>query len=268
MLLAACGSQAGSDPQSAGPSAASASASQSGYRYGDFDIGDGRLLRVECYGDASPTILLESGDEAGITQWGAVMADLPDVSRTCTYDRAGVGLSSEATGCRGLSDLTGDLERLLEVADIGGPYVLVATSGGGFIAAEFAREHADEIAGIVFLDVPGLTDPPPSFPPDLVERLACDHPLNIERREYLDVEREAWDARAEIGDIPVTIVSNDYGPDAVGEEAGNVEAQQGWMVLSPRATQVTVASGHDIPYEEPELVVDEVRAVVEAAREP
>ena len=212
VALVACASPVATDPASAAPSSVSASATRSGYVYGDFDIGDGRLLRVECYGDASPTILLESGDEAGIEQWGAVMGELPDVSRTCSYDRAGIGLSSKATGCRGLSDLTGDLERLLEVADIGGPYVLVATSGGGFIAAEFAREHADEVAGIVFLDVPGLTDPPPSLPPDLVERLACDHPLNVERREYLDVEREAWDARAEIGDIPVTIVSNDYGP--------------------------------------------------------
>ena len=40
------------------------------------------------------------------------------------------------------------------------------------------------------------------------------------------------------------------------------------MVLSPRATQVIVTSGHNVPYEESELVVDEVRAVVEAAREP
>ena len=47
-----------------------------------------------------------------------------------------------------------------------------------------------------------------------------------------------------------------------------VDAEQGWMVLSPRATQVIVTSGHNVPYEEPELVVDEVRAVVEAAREP
>ncbi len=75
------------------------------------------------------------------------------------------------------------------------PYVLVATSGGGFIAAEFAREHAADVAGIVLLDVPGLSDPQPSFPPELVERLACEHPLNIERRDYLGVERDALQQR-------------------------------------------------------------------------
>jgi len=234
----------------------------------DVDIGGGQTLHLECSGDGSPTVLLESGAEAGINQWDKVFADLAETSRTCRYDRAGIGASSPPSGCRGLSQLTGDLSKLLTAADVPGPYVLVATSGGGFIAAEFAREHAVDVAGIVLLDVPGLSDPQPSFPPELVERLACEHPLNIERLDYLGVERDAWDRRADIGDIPA-IVSNDYGDNAVApEEAENVEAQRGWLVLSPRSTQVLVTSGHDIPNFASDVVAEEVSKVLEHANEP
>jgi hypothetical protein len=66
-------------------------------------------------------------------------------------------------------------------------------------------------------------------------------------------------------DIPVTIISVDFGPDDP-ETANNVEAQRGWLVLSPRATQVVVDTGHDVANDDPEVVIEEVTKVVEAAR--
>jgi hypothetical protein len=229
---------------------------------GSFDIGDGRELHLECSGEGAPTVILEAGDEAGVELWSQVMPDVADLTRTCAYDRAGVGLSDSATGCRGLDDLTGDLERLLDAAEVPAPYVLVAASGGGFIASGFSANHRDTIAGVVFVDVPGpFLDPPP----DLVEFLKCDAPTNIERRDYLAVEHAGWDARAEIGDIPVTVMSVDYGEDATLKvEKTNVVVQRGWLVFSPRATQVVVHTGHDIVGEDPQHVIDEIERVLEA----
>jgi hypothetical protein len=229
---------------------------------GSFDVGEGRTLHMECAGEGSPTVILEAGDESGVEEWSQVMPDVAERTRTCAYDRAGVGLSDPATGCRGLDELTGDLERLLAAAEISGPYVLVAASGGGFIASGFSADHRDAIAGVVFADVPGpFLDPPP----DLVEFLKCDAPTNIERRDYLAVEHAGWDARAEIGDIPVTVMSVDYGEDATLKvEKTNVDVQRGWLVFSPRATQVVVHTGHDIVGEDPQHVIDEIERVLEA----
>ncbi len=233
---------------------------------GSFDVGEGRTLHMECRGEGSPTVIMEAGDEGGVEQWSQVMPDVADLTRTCAYDRAGVGLSDPATGCRGLDDLTGDLEALLTAAAIPGPYVLVASSGGGYIASGFAADHRDAIAGVVFVDVPGpFLDPPP----DLVDFLKCDAPTNIERRDYLGVEHAGWDARAEIGDIPVTVMSVDYGSDATMEaEKTNVDVQRGWLVFSPRATQVVVHTGHDIVGEDPQHVIEEVARVLEATPPP
>ena len=95
--------------------------------------------------------------------------------------------------------------------------------------------------------------------------IACDSPNNIEHRDYIAVEHEVWDARAEIGDFPMTVVSNDYGPEAPpGDEQTNVVDQQGWLVLSPNSKQVVVTSGHDVVWNESALVIEEILAVLAA----
>jgi pimeloyl-ACP methyl ester carboxylesterase len=232
------------------------------------DIGDGRSLYLVCRGVGSPTVLFEAGDTADVRSWDPVSPGIGRVTRACAYDRAGVGRSSEATGCRRLPELIGDLEALLEAADVTGPFVLVAASGGGHIASSFARLHREKIAGMVFLDVPAPSPDPAFPPPELVAELKCDHPDNVERRDYLHVEKDAWDNRAEIGDIPITIMSVDYGDNPPDPGAiGQVEKQQGWLVMSPQAEQLVVThTGHNIVWEDPALVIQEVLKVVVSSR--
>lgn len=230
-----------------------------------YTLANGHSVYMACAGTGSPTVVFEAGDHDGGASFDRVRAALGQVTRTCAYDRPGTGQSGPASGCRDLDDLTAELAELLELAGETGPYVLVAASGGGFIAAGYAAENREDIAGMVFLDVPGHEFDPP---PDVMEMLACDHPSNRERRDFVGVEREAWEARAEIGDIPVTIISADYGPDAPAEDQMNAEIQMGWLVLSPKATQVLVTTGHDVATEATGLVIDEIEKVVLAARAP
>jgi hypothetical protein len=228
------------------------------------DIGDGRTLHLECAGEGSPLILLEAGDESDINQWRLVMPGLSTETRTCAYDRAGLGQSVEATGCRGLDDILGDLEALLDAAALEGPYVLVGTSGGGYLMAGFAARHPADVAGVVLVETPKAIT---IMPPGLAEAIACDAPNNVEHRDYYAVEHAVWDSRAQIGDFPMAVISNDYGENAPpGDEQTNVADQQGWLVLSPSSNQIVVTSGHDVPENEPELVVREILAVLNAAR--
>lgn len=234
---------------------------------GSFEVSDGRSLHVKCQGEGSPTVIFEAGDDAGKEQWSTVQSGISTLTRTCAYDRGGIGQSDLVSGCRQLPDLVNDLARLLESAQVPGPYVLVSTSGGGYIAAGFAATHRDEIAGMVLIDtMRAFLSAPSGVPVDVVEGTACNNPNNRERRDYLQVEADAWNNRAEIGDIPVTIITVKYGVDAEPEELINVESQQGWLILSPRATQVVVETGHNVVREDPALVIEEITKVVEAAR--
>jgi len=236
------------------------------------DVGGGRKIHVRCTGAGSPTVILEGGDEDTLASYGYAVPALTEVTRTCRYDRANLGGSDPAPGPRGLKELVGDLEQTIAAAEIPGPYVLVGTSGGGYITAGYAFVHPDQVQGLVFVDVGSpFVDPPAQ----IVEDTRWDSPVNIEKRDYLQVEKDAWAAREEIGDIPVTVITNEYTADEIAmaefpsERDGmrtNVEDQQGWLVLSPRATQVVVHTGHAVDEANPRLVTDAILDVVRAAR--
>jgi pimeloyl-ACP methyl ester carboxylesterase len=232
---------------------------------GTVDVG-GHRLWASCSGTGSPTIVLEGGDEDDHSGWFDVAPGLLKQTRVCQYDRLGLGLSDAATGCRELADFNADLEALLGALGEKGPYILVGASGGGYLTAGFAMGHADEIAGIVLLDTMQAIDTS-TAPPDLLADIKCDAPSNIEHRDYAAVEHAAWDDKHLVGDIPLTVISNDYGDAAENEEERNsVAGQRGWFALSPQAKQVVVTSGHDMTHNESDLVVEEVLAVLTAAR--
>ena len=111
-----------------------------------------RGLYVRCTGSGSPTLVMEGGDGDTSDSYAFAEPSLAKVTRTCVYDRANLGRSDPAPGPRGFRDLVGDLEQLLEAAQIPGPYVLVGTSGGGSITAGYAVAHPQQVAGMVFID--------------------------------------------------------------------------------------------------------------------
>ena len=234
-------------------------------------IDDGRKLFLQCSGTGSPTVILEGGDDDTSQSYDFAFEHLAAVTTTCAYDRANLGQSDPDPRCRGLRELVTDFEQVLDAGKVPGPYVLVGTSGGGYISVGYAVEHAPEIAGMVFVEVP----PPYLNPPaDLVAATQCDAPGNVENRDYLQVERDAWKAKREVGDIPVTVISDGPTPEEIAAAPAserlllraNVEGQRGWFVLSPRATQLVVHTGHAVEEADPQLVIDEILAVVEAAR--
>ena len=236
------------------------------------DVAGERGLYLRCSGIGSPTVVMEGGDGDTSDSYAFAESRLAAVTRTCVYDRANLGRSDAAPGPRGFTDLVGDLERLLAEADVPEPYVLVGTSGGGYIVAGYAVAHPAQIAGMAFIDVPApFRDPPPP----IVEETKWNHPSNVEQRDYLQVEKDAWAARNEVGDIPITIVSNAYSDDEIdaatfpSEREGmrtNVQDQRGWLILSPRAKQTIVHTGHAVEEADPELVINVILDVIEAAR--
>ena len=270
-VLAVSGCGGDDSAGDAAETAPTATAEASGFD-GKVDVGGGRELYVRCSGSGSPTVVMEGGDEDTSESYSFAEDEISNVTRTCVYDRANLGRSDPAPGPRGLRELVGDLERVLDAAKIPPPYVLVGTSGGGFITAGYAVAHADEIAGMVFVDTGmPLQDPPR----EIVEATAPDNPENIEKRDYLQVERDAWEARKEIGDIPVKVISVKFSAEAIQDSPfaeeqramrQNVQRQKGWLVLSPQAKQLVVNTSHSVEEDDPQLVIDAIRNVVQAAR--
>jgi pimeloyl-ACP methyl ester carboxylesterase len=173
-----------------------------------------RGLYVRCTGTGSPTVIMEGGDEDTSDSYAFAEPTVSKLTRACVYDRANLGQSDPAPGPRGLSDLVGDLERLVQGAKIPPPYVLVGTSGGGYITAGYAEAHPQQIAGLVFIDTAAPFRNPPR---EIVEGTDPSNPENVEKRDFLQVEKDAWNGRKRIGDIPVKIVTVKPSAEAIKE---------------------------------------------------
>ena len=247
--------------QDASPAASPAAAG--GDFFGNVDIG-GRTLNLECFGAGGPTVVFEAGLGEGVWVWSRVQPAVAAFARACAYDRANVpsGFSDPAPGGpRTAEDAAADLNALLAAAGVPGPYVLVAHAFGGTVARVYAGRYPGEVAGLVLVD---------ATPPDVDPAVPLDDPEaaarfvrgeNPERIDLLASGREADEAA--VPPVPAVVLSQDPAVAPPGWQA--MQAEQARRLGAE--LEVAAGAGHRIHELQPELVVDAVRRVVEAARE-
>jgi pimeloyl-ACP methyl ester carboxylesterase len=286
----------------------------------------GHRLHVVCRGEWSPTVVLEAGIAASSLSWARVQPELARVTRTCAYDRAGLGWS-EAAPSLSFGTILDDLDAVVAARSGGVPVVLVGHSFGSLIVRGYAARRPDRVAGLVLVDPPtewiegepehtrllrrarqasriggflarigvvraalalltgGLPAVPRTFvkvfgrrasgtlerlvgevrklPEELypaVKEIWCQPKCFRSMADHLGVlEREASIiAVASPGpEIPVVVISGGHQP------ASEIEAHQRLAAASPRGRHVVAArSGHWIPFDEPEVIVEAVRSLI------
>lgn len=113
---------------------------------------NGVAMHIQCEGEGSPTIVFESGAGTAYLNWWQVQDAISQDTRTCVYDRQGLGWS-EYTGDIPTPDIvTRTLHTLLEQAGESVPYVLVGHSMGGFYVREYSAMYPDEVIGMLLID--------------------------------------------------------------------------------------------------------------------
>ncbi|HZY99908.1 MAG TPA: alpha/beta hydrolase [Candidatus Baltobacteraceae bacterium] len=270
---------------------------------GDFaglvGIGDHRNVYLECSGRGAPTVVLISGKGNRADTWSTAAPDMrgPTVfsaiakfTRVCAYDRPGTvgALASEpsrsdpvplpVTAGAGAADL----QALLTAAKVPGPYVLVGHSMGGLIARLFAAEDGDEVAGLVLED---------ALSEDLYSGLSADQravfeklngaPENYDNAKSFEEIRAAPPVRpmpvivltAGLPQLTPQVIASGQLPPEVTQSfadalwAAQMQAQDHLAALFPSGRHVVVAnSTHYIHVDQPQLVIDAIREVVDAVR--
>jgi pimeloyl-ACP methyl ester carboxylesterase len=115
------------------------------------DVGD-HSLHINCVGQGSPTVILESALGAMSAHWVRVQQQVAQTTHVCAYDRAGLGWSERGPEPRDVRQISSELHTLLNGAGTEGPYVLVGHSYGGLYARMYAARYPDEMAGVVLVD--------------------------------------------------------------------------------------------------------------------
>jgi pimeloyl-ACP methyl ester carboxylesterase len=115
------------------------------------DVG-GYKMHIDCMGQGTPAVILESGLGDSYISWQKVQPKIAQFTRVCSYDRAGLGYSESSPRPRTSKNFAEELHTLLHNAGIPAPYVLVAHSMGGFDVRLYASLYRSEIAGMVLVD--------------------------------------------------------------------------------------------------------------------
>jgi pimeloyl-ACP methyl ester carboxylesterase len=113
----------------------------------------GRKIQLDCRGQGSPTVVLESGlDALGSLSWAAVHDEIAQTTRVCAYSRAGILWSDPTTDTFNSKNVAQDLHTALTKGGETAPWVMVGHSLGGPYIMMFTRLYESEVAGLVFVD--------------------------------------------------------------------------------------------------------------------
>lgn len=260
------------------------------------DIG-GYRLHLWCTGDGTPAVILDTGLGGSSADWGFVQPDVARFTRVCSYDRAGMGYSDPGPSPRTARRIASELATLLDHGGIAGPVVLVGASFAGFEARVFASDFPERAAGLVLVDashedqeqeVPRIARFVPllstigvfrvrgvsfgqrveSLPPAVQQyaratrfRAAGYQAAADEIIHFPESASEVRSSRRTLG-IPVLVVTSGRGANETWRRLQEDQAS-----LSARGCLIVAQqSGHLVAVDQPGVVVDAIRTVVETAR--
>ncbi len=109
-------------------------------------------MNIDCSGQGSPTVILESGLGGPSVDWLMVQAGVSKFARVCSYDRAGYGWSDAGPEPRSSLQIAHELRQLLQSSGEKGPYVLVGHSMGGYNIRVYTGQYPNDVVGIVLVD--------------------------------------------------------------------------------------------------------------------
>jgi pimeloyl-ACP methyl ester carboxylesterase len=110
-------------------------------------------IHLNCVGSGSPTVVFESDlDQYGSLSWVPVQEKIGELTRACSYDRAGILWSEPGPLPRDGETIARELHTVLDAAGEEGPFVLVGHAFGGAYVRIFAGMYPDDVSGMVLLE--------------------------------------------------------------------------------------------------------------------
>lgn len=113
---------------------------------------DGLTLHLDCRGQGTPTIVIESGLMSGSASWGLVHEPLAQLTRVCAYDRPGMDWSEPGDEPLQAERVSHRLHQLLAAAGVNDKKVLMGMSAGGVFVREYYQQHPEEVVAMVLVD--------------------------------------------------------------------------------------------------------------------
>lgn len=251
-------------------------------------IGTHRLEVVRA-GSGAPTLVFEAGLGDTWEDWKPILTQAAELSSVVLYSRSGLGHSEPGPGDHSARTEMTELHQLLDSLHVQRPIVLVARSYGGLLSRLYVSMYPREVAGLVLVDGTheqqvrrwGQVDPkyPGQFRTyfDSVMKTMAPGAERDETRETVRIQAAGTvEGLTPLPDIPLAVLTSmkpSPNPAYVNQTARGHEVwramHEEWVQRSTYAEHVvTVKSGHAIQEDQPQLVIDAIRFVLERVRNP
>jgi pimeloyl-ACP methyl ester carboxylesterase len=248
---------------------------------------DGHKLDVLRSGAGSPAVICEAGLGSSLDAWAPLVPAIAGYTTAVAYSRAGFGRSEPGAGDYSARAEVTELHALLQKLGLRPPFILVGRSYGGLLVRLYTSLYPSEVAGLVLVDGTheqqvqryGLLDSryPAQFRESFESRLASlsPGPEASEIRETMRIQAAgSVPGMVPLPDLPIAVVTSMKADPSSPYVNASVRGHEIWRSLHDewfrRSTNglhiVTARSGHDIQAEEPQLVIDAIRFVLDRVR--
>lgn len=213
--------------------------------------------------NCGPTVVFEAGWGGGLEAWKAVFKDVAVYTAAVAYTRS---TKVNAEGIRSAEDVACALKALLETINTPKPYVLVGHSLGGLYVLRFAKLFPEDVVGVILVDgvakgfVDDCQDAGLNCFPSESEIAKLPNHQAAEARGFEETEKQT-PTPEELGDMPITVMAaTEHGP----KQAIWLRFQKEFADrLQNGRLVVAEGSNHNVQEDAPELVLREIRLMVD-----
>ncbi|MEO5950971.1 MAG: alpha/beta hydrolase [Chloroflexia bacterium] len=238
------------------------------------NVEQGPILFSRYTGVGDYAVVMDAGLGDNSETWALVEPQIAEFARVLVYDRAGLGRSEPTTIPRTSSNMVKELRNLLLQNEVKPPYILVGHSFGGLNMMLFASLYPDEVSGLVLIDT-SHPEQVPRFLTVMTEEQSQKYIKGYTNNE----EGMTFEARTQSGEevtvalaipaIPIIMLTakrtiSDT-PNIFDVMWDEMQIDLALTICSNKLLMVQ-NSGHWIQRDQPDVVVNVIRELVEAAR--
>ncbi len=246
----------------------------------------GKQQRILDRGEGEPAVVFVTGLGGDMRSFSKIQFEISKVTRTISYDRAGLGKSEPIESQRSIDNMVDELNEILRKENVPPPYLLVGHSLGGYILRLFVNYYPKKVAGLFFIDPAseGWQEARRAIRSQ-EERARYDSLLGntvySKMPEGMKREMQSSERNEELikgvsvpNNIPVTLITSTRysqheidGGETKEDIALWVELHRKMIENAPQTRHLfTDKSGHNIHSDEPELVVSEIQKMITLIR--
>lgn len=215
-------------------------------------------------------IVFESGLGDGHEVWNTLLNELSSQFDVVSYDRAGYSKSVMNTNARDITHLTNDLEVLINQVAKGRKVIFVGHSLGGMIIRDYAVKHPAQTAALLFVDASHeLYNQPTQADEDKVYAVfksAYGESFGGTQEARQLLENSNYMATLpKLPNIPVVAITSmkiDADHNAADRQRWYDSKEALKVGLSDFKHIITTKSGHYIMLEEPQLVIENLKSLM------